>query len=227
MQRSEILRENLVQRLARFGSSRFAARSAAVVGPSSLRAAAVALTVVDEGTGADLEGIPVPPGWSTKAALVLTRRAVGLRRHSGQWALPGGRVDPGETPTQAALRELAEEIGLHVDNGAVLGRLDEVVTRSGFLITPLVVWAGPGKKLAPNPAEVASVHRIPLSELMRIDAPILQEEVGQSVPVLYMPVGSTSIAAPTAAILYQFREVCLLGRHTRVDHYGQPRFTWT
>jgi len=92
----------------------------------------------------------------------LTRRAASLRSHSSQWALPGGRCDPGETPAQAGLRELHEEVGLELGEDDVLALLDDYPTRSGYLVTPVVVWAGTKTTLAPNPAEVDSVHRIAL-----------------------------------------------------------------
>ena len=190
------------------------------------RRAAVALVVVDEGPGADLAGLPSFGVPSDRAALLLTRRAAGLRAHAGQWALPGGRVDPDEDPQAAALRELAEETGLVLDAGAVLGRLDDLPTRSGFVITPIVVWGGAGDWLSPNPDEVGSVHRIPLDEFLRGDAPLLDTMAGSEHPVLRMPVGDSWIAAPTAALLYQFRELLLCGRPTRVAHFEQPRFAW-
>jgi len=193
-------------------------------GTASHRAAAVALAVAEEGPGAQLEGITTPAGWSRCAALLLTRRAAGMSHHPGQWALPGGRIDTGESAEQAALRELHEEVGLRLDASAVIGRLDDFVTRSGFVITPVVVWAGAARALAPNPAEVASIHRIPLSEFMREDAPILDAIEDSVHPVLRLPIGSTWIAAPTAALVYQFREVCLAGRITRVAHFEQPLF---
>lgn len=192
--------------------------------PGTHRIAAVAVAVAEEGEGARLEGLANPAGWSREAALILTRRASDLRDHAGQWALPGGRVDAGESAEQTALRELAEEVGLTLDPGAVLGRLDDYVTRSGFAITPVVVWAGTAQALAANPAEVASIHRIPVSEFMRTDAPLLDRIADSEHPVLRMPVGLTWIAAPTAAVLYQFRELCIAGRPTRVDHFEQPLF---
>jgi 8-oxo-dGTP pyrophosphatase MutT (NUDIX family) len=188
------------------------------------RAAAVALAVAEEGRGALLDGIAAPEGWSRRAALLLTRRAAGMSHHPGQWALPGGRIDAGESAEHAALRELREEVGLALDTGSVIGRLDDFVTHSGFVITPVVVWAGAARALAPNPAEVASIHRIPLVEFMREDAPILDPIDDSEHPVLRMPVGSSWIAAPTAAMVYQFREVCLAGRITRVAHFEQPLF---
>lgn len=188
--------------------------------------AAVALTIVDEYLGADLDGLPRHAQPSPRAALVLTRRAETLRRHAGQWALPGGRIDPGETPEQTALRELAEEVDLLLPAAAVIGRLDDFTTRSGFVMTPIVVWGGTVESMTPNPGEVASIHRIPLTEFLREDAPHLEAGAADAEPVLRMPVGAGAIAAPTAALLYQFREVALLGRTTRVAHFEQPRFAW-
>ncbi len=193
---------------------------------AGLKRAAVALAITDEGPGSGLWGLQRSGHWSTEAALILTRRAASLRGHAGQWALPGGRIDAGETPEQTALRELQEEVGLQLDPADVMGRLDPFITRSGYAITPVVVWAGEARALRANPAEVASIHRIPVQEFLRPDAPILERLEGSEHPVLKMPVGDNWIAAPTAALLYQFREVCVLGRATRVAHFEQPKFAW-
>jgi len=190
------------------------------------RRAAVAITVADVGLGADLPGLPAYANWQAFASLLLTRRASHLRNHPGQWAFPGGRLDDGETAVRAALREMHEEVGVDLSESSVLGRLDDFVTRSGFVMTPIVVWGGAGLEVLPNPDEVASVHRIPLSEFLRPDAPRLDPVEGSAHPILRMPVGDDHIAAPTAALIYQFREVCLLGRHTRVAHFAQPEFAW-
>ena len=176
---------------------------------ADLRSAAVAITIVDVGMGADIPGIDVPHSWSNEAALLLTRRSEKLRNHPGQWAFPGGRVEAGETINQAALREMHEEVGLDLPETAVLGYLDDFVTRSGFVMTPVVVWAGSCAQMDFNPDEVASVHRIPLAEFMREDAPKLDVVDSSEHPVLRMPVGLEAIATPTAALIYQFREVCL------------------
>ena len=190
------------------------------------RPAAVALAIADEGHGADLSGMPSHHEWQPDAALLLTRRSARLRNHAGQWAFPGGRVDAGETPEETALREMHEEIGLALPDSAVLGRLDDFVTRSGFVMTPVVIWAGAKPQVTLNADEVASLHRIPVRELLREDAPLLDAGPEPERPVLRMPVGDDWIAAPTAAILYQFREVCVLGRDTRVSHFDQPAFAW-
>ena len=222
MQRDDALRQLLADRLA--------ARPLHAPDEAGLKRAAVALVVTDEGTGAELEGVSGPPltgHWSSRAALILTKRAAHLRRHAGQWALPGGRIDNDETPEQTALRELAEEVGLQLTQADVLGRLDTFITRSGFAMTPVVVWAGEARLLVPDPAEVASIHRIAVTEFLRADAPILEVLEGSEHPVLKMPLGDNWIAAPTAALIYQFREVCLLGRATRVAHFEQPKFAWT
>ena len=188
--------------------------------------AAVAITITDTGFGADLPGLPEHQDWNSAPALILTRRAAGLRKHAGQWAFPGGRLDPGETVIETALREMHEEVSVNLTADRVLGRLDDFVTRSGFVMTPIVVWGGERLETEANPDEVASIHRIPLSEFLREDAPLLSDMSGSEHPVLRMPVGSDHIAAPTAALIYQFREVCLLGRETRVAHYEQPSFAW-
>ena len=192
-----------------------------------LKKAAVAITIVDVFHGPDLHGLSRRDHWDKNAALILTRRASRLKHHSGQWAFPGGRIDEGESEEDAALRELREEVGLKLKRDSLIGRLDDFITRSGFIITPVVIWGGSGVVLTPNPAEVKSLHRIPLAEFMREDAPILQQIPESKNPVLLMPVGVTWIAAPTAALIYQFREVAILGKNTRVAHYEQPYFAWS
>jgi 8-oxo-dGTP pyrophosphatase MutT (NUDIX family) len=174
-------------------------------------AVAIALTQAEDGSG--------------EAAFLLTRRTDRLRAHGGQWALPGGRCDEGETPVQAALRELDEEIALAVDAGHVLGLLDDYPTRSGYLITPIVVWAGPEPKLRINPKEVASLHRIPLTQIMRPDAADFISIPESDRRVIRLHINGGKVHAPTAALIYQFREV-LAGRTTRVNELEQPVFAW-
>jgi len=188
--------------------------------------AAVAFTLVDCSEPANIANIPHRIESHSQAAYILTTRTSKLSSHAGQRAYPGGRVDPGETPQQAALRELEEEVGLRLDASRVLGRLDDYATRSGYVITPFVVLGGSNVSLTPNPAEVENIHRIPLDELLREDAPIFEAIAESEHPVLKMPLGDEWFAAPSAAIAYQFREVALLGRKTRVAHFEQPYFAW-
>ncbi|MDH6260220.1 CoA pyrophosphatase [Bradyrhizobium sp. BR13661] len=158
-------------------------------------------------------------------AFLLTRRASSLRSHRGQWALPGGRCDAGETPVEAALRELDEELALKLPADAVLGLLDDYPTRSGYLITPVVVWAADSAAIKPNPDEVASVHRIALDTIERDDAFDFTDIPESTRRVIRFHHQMSMIHAPTAALIYQFREV-LAGRQTRVTDLEQPVFAW-
>jgi 8-oxo-dGTP pyrophosphatase MutT (NUDIX family) len=199
--------------------------SRTTLAPGKCRRAAVAITLVDYRDAGGLPGLRATP--SAGAALILTRRAGGLKNHAGQWAFPGGSIDAGESPEQTACRELGEEVGLQLPADRVLGRLDDFITRSGFHITPVVLWGGSAPQLIRNSQEVASIHRIPCKELFRPDAPLLEEGQESDRPILFMPVGNTCIATPTAAMLYQFREVALNGRTARVAHFEQPYFAWS
>jgi 8-oxo-dGTP pyrophosphatase MutT (NUDIX family) len=158
-------------------------------------------------------------------SLLLTRRAPGLRSHAGQWALPGGGRDPGESAQDAALRELHEETGVPAGPGDVLGTLDDYATRSGYLITPVVVWGGPVRPAMSGPAsEVARIHVIPLADLDV--APRLLRIPESGSPVIQLPLLGRYLHAPTAAIIYQFCQVALHGRTIRVAHFEQPVFAW-
>ena len=180
---------------------------------SGLKRAAVAIVLVEGDRAAD------------GTALLLTRRAPGLRSHGGQWALPGGRCDDGEEPVTAARRELHEELGLELGPEDVLGLLDDYPTRSGYLITPVVLWSAGDAVITPNPDEVASAHRIALADIERTDAfdfTLIPESTRR---VIRFRHAGQLIHAPTAALIYQFREV-LAGRATRVDELEQPVFAW-
>jgi 8-oxo-dGTP pyrophosphatase MutT (NUDIX family) len=162
---------------------------------------------------------------SGEAAFLLTRRAKGLRGHSGQWALPGGRCDVGETVAEAALREIGEEVGLALPPDSVLGALDDYPTRSGYLITPVVVWCGLDPVLRLNTAEVAFVNRVPLAEIAQEQAVAFTTIPESPRRLVHMKINRTTVHAPTAALLYQFREL-LAGRITRVADLEQPVFAW-
>jgi 8-oxo-dGTP pyrophosphatase MutT (NUDIX family) len=165
-------------------------------------------------------------GDGDEAALVITTRAAGLRAHARQYALPGGRVDDGETAVGAALREMHEEVGVQCNESAVLGVLDDYATRSGYVITPVVVWGPTALEVVPNPDEVEEVHIVPIADLEHPDAPRLLTIPESDQPVIQMPMRGGWIHAPTAAVLYQFREVCIHARPTRVAHFEQPTWAW-
>jgi 8-oxo-dGTP pyrophosphatase MutT (NUDIX family) len=168
-------------------------------------------------------GLVVVPGPGDEAAVLLTVRARGLTRHGGQFACPGGRADPGESASETALRELREELGLELGADAVLGLLDDYPTRSGFLVTPVVLW-GTGGELRLDPGEVAEVHRVPLAELT--EPGNLRLHGGGEARLLALQIAGSLVFSPTAALLHQFGEVAVLGRDTRVAHFEQPRFAW-
>ena len=198
------LREHMASRLAAFEVRQ--------IDPEGRKRAAVTITVVS--------------GRKGQGAFILTRRAARMKRHAGQWALPGGRLDPGETAERAALRELAEEVGLDLDESAVMGRLDDYPTRSGYLITPVVIWGGGKVALKANPEEVAAIFRIPFTSLYKPGSPEFVSIPESDRPVIRMLIAGTRIHAPTAAVIFQFRDVALGGRATRVAHLEQPVFAW-
>jgi 8-oxo-dGTP pyrophosphatase MutT (NUDIX family) len=180
---------------------------------AGVKPSAVAITLVDAADG------------SGETAFLLTKRAASLRAHAGQWALPGGRCDEGETPPQTALRELEEELGLTLHPDHVLGVLDDYVSRSGYAIAPVVAWLDDTSGLTPSPAEVASVHRIRLDQIGRDDAVEFLTIPESDRPVIRMHIGERHVHAPTAALIYQLRELAA-GRITRVSHLEQPVFAW-
>lgn len=197
--------------------------------------AAVAVVLVDSASTepvvtADPDDRPEPglTGLAGGPAFLLCRRAARLSRHPGQWALPGGRVDQGESVVDAALRELHEELGVRLDESSVLGRLDDYSTRSGYVVSPVVVWAGGPVTVTPDAGEVRAVYSLPLEELCREDSPRYVEIPESDRPVVQVPLGSSLLLhAPTAAVVLQFRWVGLEGRlGQRVHDLEQPVFAW-
>lgn len=231
----EALRERLRANLA--------AHDRRMVTDPTKRHAAVAVVLVDSELGEDrvdpapvddwIAGRPMEAGLDGRmvgvsggAAFLLCRRASRLSAHSAQWALPGGRIDPGETPIEAALRETDEEVGVRLPESAVLGLLDDYSTRSGYVITPVVVWGGGRLELRPAPAEVVAVYRIGLHQLQREDSPKFITIPESPRPVVQIPLGNDLIHAPTGAVLLQLRWLGLEGRDDRVDELEQPVFAW-
>jgi 8-oxo-dGTP pyrophosphatase MutT (NUDIX family) len=214
----------------------------AVTDPTK-RHAAVAVVLVDSEVGEDrvdpapmddwIDGRPMDAGLDGRmvdvsggAAFLLCRRASRLTSHAAQWALPGGRVDPGETVIDAALRELDEEVGIELPDSAVLGLLDDYPTRSGYVITPVVIWGGGRLEPRPAPDEVVAVYRVGLHQLQRDDSPRFIAIPESPRPVVQIPLGNDLIHAPTGAVLLQLRWLCLEGRHDPVDELEQPVFAW-
>lgn len=234
----DALRERLAANLARHDVRRHEL--------AGRRHAAVAVIVIDSDAEvhgsdesdvdrfSDLSGIPGieglahltgrVDGTAGGAAVLLTRRGSHLAAHARQWALPGGRIDHGETALEAALRETHEEVGMALDPSHLLGQLDDYPTRSGYVITPFVFWCPPGVDPDPNPDEVASVHRIALRELCR--EPRFVQIPESRRPVIQIPIGGDLIHAPTGAVIHQFRAVALDGLAVRVDEFEQPVFAW-
>ena len=208
------------------------------------RHAAVAVVLVDSEAGEDrvdpapvdewIGGRPMPEEGldghmvdvAGGAAFLLCRRATRMTSHPAQWALPGGRLDPGETVIDAALRELDEEVGIRLPDSAVLGLLDDYPTRSGYVITPVVIWGGGRLDPRPAPDEVMAVYRVGLHQLQRADSPRFISIPESPRPVVQIPLGNDLIHAPTGAVLLQLRWLGLEGRDDPVEELEQPLFAW-
>lgn len=232
----EVLREQIGTHLA--GHRR------RVVDDPTKRHAAVAIVLVDSERGEDridpapvedwIGGRPLPDqnldgrmvDVAGGAAFLLCRRTSRLNSHSAQWALPGGRLDPGETVVDAALRELHEEVGITLSDESVLGLLDDYATRSGYVITPVVLWGGGRLDPQPSPDEVVAVYRVGLHQLQRPDSPRFIAIPESDRPVVQIPLGNDLIHAPTGAVLLQMRWLALEGRPDPVDELEQPVFAW-
>ncbi len=176
------------------------------------RAAAVAISLLQVADGV----------WS----FPLTVRSSGLRVHAGQYALPGGRISPGETALDAAARETAEEVGLPESLWHRHYLLDDYVTRSGHVITPVVlVGDAPAPELRPNPAEVRDAFYVAMGELGAVEQRAAYDDSGDRAFALH--VAGDLVFAPTGGILLQFRDAALRGVTTRVQQVGEPVFAWS
>ena len=180
------------------------------IAPDGLRLAAVAIVV------SPVKGAPT---------FLLTRRALTMRRNAGNYALPGGNIEPGEDVIDAARRETSEELGVFLARDAALGQLDDFKTLGGHRVTPVVFWSDDEVTLVPDPVEVHVAWRIPLVELDHPKSPRRKAHPHGDDLILQMRLRGQWVNAPTAAWLYQFREVALHGRPTRLDDVGQPEFT--
>ncbi len=181
-----------------------------------LRHAAVAIVVMADSRNVDGHSI------------LLTLRTSHLKQHSGQYALPGGKLDQGETAVETALRELDEELGISLNDTHLLGALDDYPTRSGFRISPFVFWVDGDVAVTPSLHEVEQVFRIPFSELDSDAIPVFEQGDDSDPPLLCseFPTLGHRMYSPTASIIFQFREVAIRGKTTRVAHFDQPNFAW-
>lgn len=156
----------------------------------------------------------------------LTRRAPKLRRNAGNYALPGGAVDPeDEDAIAAAMRESEEELGVQLVRDQVVGLLDDFLTLTGHLVTPVIFWSDKELVLKPDPTEVAKAWQVPLGDLDHEGSPRDKDKQDGGPPIRQMHMQGSWINPPTAAWLYQFREVALKGRSTRVDQWRMPGWT--
>jgi 8-oxo-dGTP pyrophosphatase MutT (NUDIX family) len=158
-------------------------------------------------------------------AYLLTRRALHMRRGAGNYALPGGNLEPDEDAIDAARRETEEELGVALPREAALGLLDDFITLGGHVVTPVVFWTAEPVTMIPNPAEVHAAWYVLLADLDRPRTPKRPRNPAGGPPLLRMYARGGWVNAPTAAWLWQFREVCLHGRECRTDAVGQPSWT--
>lgn len=141
--------------------------------------------------------------------LVLTLRRPDLNAHAGQISLPGGRLEPGETPAEAALREAHEEVGIRPSRVQLLGALAPLyILPSDFQVHPFVGWHAQPAVFTPQPGEVAELLEVPLLRLL--DASTRQEEIwdrrGLELQVPFFRVGRHKVWGATAMILSEFLE---------------------
>ncbi len=153
-----------------------------------------------------LVGLVPRPGGPT---VLLTQRAAHLRDHAGQISLPGGRLEPGEDPMAAALREAQEEIGLPADRVEVLGELRPYLTGTGFRIHPVVGWVDPPERFTTDPFEVEELFELPVGFMLdpanhRRDS---YERNGRRRQFYVLPYDGRYIWGATAGILVNFARV--------------------
>lgn len=177
------------------------------------RRAAVALAVVpaDEGFG-----------------LVLEERPSTISSHAGQYSLPGGRRDHGETSRSCALRETQEELGIHPDTWEVLGELDDYVTARGTVVTPVVLLARRAVQLRASPAEVRAAYILrigaPPPALLWTPAKDQPFSIPGAWPAQRIALDGFELFAPTAAIVHQFLQLAHERETVRVAEIREPAF---
>jgi 8-oxo-dGTP pyrophosphatase MutT (NUDIX family) len=158
--------------------------------------------------------VPLFVGAHNELRVVLTRRGGALRSHKGEVAFPGGRVDDGETPMQAALREAFEETALPVESVRIVGTLEALTTVvSSSRITPFVgIIGGPLPALTPNPGEVDRIFDVALADLVHADC--YHEEIWNfadgTFPVWFFDVEDDTIWGATGRMIRRLLDLLLL-----------------
>ena len=140
--------------------------------------------------------------------VVFTRRSAEVATHAGQVSFPGGRMEGGETPLEAALRETQEELGIPTDGIPIVGELHPLVTNSGFHVTPFVARLVGEVKYEPDSREVARVFQVPLVALLEPSAWEMHEYSYKSktVPIWYFHYDGEVIWGVTGSIVRRLME---------------------
>ncbi|MFA5593650.1 MAG: CoA pyrophosphatase [Trueperaceae bacterium] len=155
--------------------------------------------------------------------VLFTVRAARLKSHAGEIAFPGGRLDPGETHVEAALRETEEEVGLSVTPDQVLGRLSDHPSPAGYVATPYVAQVPWPQELTLNPGEVDAVFTVPLAELLAIEPQTRVAELARYRRLLYSyPWGEYLIWGFTGNVVRDLLEV-IAGDPTGPNDPFDPR----
>lgn len=150
--------------------------------------------------------VPSPTGWY----LPLTKRPTTLPDHPGQISLPGGRIEPGESVEEAALRELSEELGVELKLENVLGRLSSLyVYSSRHHVTPVVAYAPDTPRWRPSAEEVERILEVPLETLRELAVPQRQSLIRGSVELTFpaWKFQEEVVWGATAMILNEFRHL--------------------
>ena len=146
------------------------------------------------------------------SSLVFLKRSEGMRVHKGQVAFPGGSIEPGEELEEAAVRETEEEIGVRRDEIRIIGRLDDVITRTGFLVAPFVGVIPSSYSYVPHEAEVTDIFEVPIASLLAPGNPEVRylSYAGEQYPVYFYHHGEREIWGLTGRILKSFLDVVRL-----------------
>lgn len=176
-------------------------------GLALLRAHFVLQPCAKSSDGQPNSAVVLPICWHQQQwCLLMTRRALQMRHHPGQLSFPGGRIDGNETPWQAALRELSEEIGVDAHHVDYWGALPAINTSTGFVVQPYVVQLSPDIQITVQPSEVDSLLFLPLE--IALASPQWRTEHwrlrGRVQQLHFLAVGSRLIWGASAQMLRQF-----------------------